>query len=185
MSDAHSHEAEILAKIQKILPRGLDSRSDCRNMKHAIYFQDVVGSNMKNRNSNSWCNKQEMISVSIKQSNFAFLILFQSSFSIGLVITQIVKLTKALIGLGYGGDDIGVITPYHLQVKYLREAFLNREHPITVTVGTVDEFQGLERKIVLISTVRTDTRNVDLDIRRKMGIVADAKRINVAISRAR
>lgn len=90
-----------------------------------------------------------------------------------------------LLELGFAGEDIGVITPYHLQVTTLRKLFADEPNRYPILVGSVDEFQGLERKIILISTVRTDKRNVDLDIRRRLGIVACPKRTNVAISRAR
>lgn len=89
----------------------------------------------------------------------------------------------ALLELKFASEDIGVITPYHLQVKTLRKLFADAKYPIMV--GSVDEFQGLEKKIILISTVRTDSRRVELDIRRELGIVACPKRTNVAISRAR
>lgn len=88
-----------------------------------------------------------------------------------------------LLELGFVSDDIGVIAPYRLQVNLLRKHFENHRYPIMV--GSVEEFQGLERKIILISTVRTDVKEVEVDICRKMGIVADPKRTNVAISRAR
>lgn len=95
---------------------------------------------------------------------------------------QIVAFIQKLLGLGFVGDDIGVIAPYRLQVKLLRKHVEDHRYPIMV--GSVEEFQGLERKIILISTVRTDVEEVEVDISRKMGIVADPKRTNVAISRA-
>lgn len=89
----------------------------------------------------------------------------------------------ALLELKFASEDIGVITPYHLQVTTLRKLFAHEKYPIMV--GSVDEFQGLEKKIILISTVRTDSNRMKMDIRRKLGIVACPKRTNVAISRAR
>lgn len=83
----------------------------------------------------------------------------------------------------FSDEDIGVITPYHLQVKTLRKVF-EAKYP-GIKVGSVDEYQGLEKAIIIISTVRTDTKKVKNDIIRKLGIVACPKRINVAVSRAR
>lgn len=92
-------------------------------------------------------------------------------------------MTEELLQLGFGADDIGVITPYHLQVKSLRNGFADKK--IAILVGSVDEFQGLEKKIIVISTVRSNVNKVELDILRNMGIVACPKRTNVAVSRAR
>ena len=43
-------------------------------------------------------------------------------------------------------DDILVVTPYNMQVNYLRSIL-----PDNAKIGTIDKFQGQEAPIVLIS----------------------------------
>lgn len=77
---------------------------------------------------------------------------------------------------------IGVIAPYRAQTKTLRELFESfevlkevREH---ITIDTVDAFQGRERDIIYISLVRSNTNG-------EIGFLADERRMNVAMTRAK
>ena len=94
---------------------------------------------------------------------------------------QIIWLTKKLLKRGLNANDIGIITPYALQMRAIRKTLDKPE----IRVGTVEDFQGLERKVILISTVRTCIGCVPIDLSRKLGFVKCPKRINVATSRAR
>lgn len=55
----------------------------------------------------------------------------------------------------------------------------------TLKVGTVEEFQGDERHIILVSTVRTTVADTQMDADRRLGFIKCKNRINVAASRAR
>jgi len=72
-------------------------------------------------------------------------------------------------------DDIIIVTPYNVQVNYLKSIL-----PQKARVGTVDKFQGQEAPIVLISMV---TSNYE-DIPRGMDFLYSKNRLNVALSRA-
>lgn len=89
-----------------------------------------------------------------------------------------------LVLQGFKAEDIGIITPYTQQVKTIR-MLLESTDMIMPKVGTVEEFQGQERKIILLSTVRTMGRDVKSDRTHSLGFVKSPKRMNVAISRAR
>ncbi|KAF8954804.1 P-loop containing nucleoside triphosphate hydrolase protein [Flammula alnicola] len=74
--------------------------------------------------------------------------------------------------------DIGVITPYHAQCHKLRTSL--RPFADGVKVGSVEEFQGQERKVILISTVRSSKDFVQYDLRHTLGFVANP----LAVTRA-
>lgn len=52
-------------------------------------------------------------------------------------------------------------------------------------VGSVEEFQGQERKVIILSAVRSASNFVSEDIKHALGFVASPRRLNVAITRAR
>lgn len=81
-----------------------------------------------------------------------------------------------------GTPSVGIISPYKSQVKLLKDSFeqaLGAEGARLVDINTIDGFQGREKDIILFSCVRS--------VRGKGGIgfVADERRINVGLTRAR
>lgn len=80
-------------------------------------------------------------------------------------------------------EDIGIITPYNKQVQKIR-ARLDSRDLRGITVGTTEEFQGQERKVMILSTVRSSPEYVNLDHQYRLGFLAESKRFNVAITRA-
>jgi len=81
-------------------------------------------------------------------------------------------------------EHIGVITPYHAQ-RHKIMLILQKDPKLRdIKVGSVEEFQGQERRVIIISTVRSNTEFVASDIRRALGFVANKSRMNVALTRA-
>ncbi|TFK49292.1 P-loop containing nucleoside triphosphate hydrolase protein [Heliocybe sulcata] len=72
--------------------------------------------------------------------------------------------------------DIGVITPYHAQCLKIRTAL--RGMGDGVKVGSTEEFQGQERRVIIISTVRSSKDYVNYDLRHTLGFVANPRRFN-------
>ncbi|KAH6904502.1 helicase MOV-10 [Coprinopsis sp. MPI-PUGE-AT-0042] len=80
--------------------------------------------------------------------------------------------------------DIGVMAPWREQVWKLREE-LRKEKLSAVDVGTVEDFQGREKRVVFVSCVRSSQRFLPEDGRRGLGLIFERKRMNVAITRAK
>lgn len=85
----------------------------------------------------------------------------------------IVKKVTLLLTQGLTPDDIGIITPYSAQVRLLRELLGD-----DIEIFSVDGFQGREKEAILMSLVRA---NEDGEI----GFLAETRRMNVALTRAR
>ena len=83
---------------------------------------------------------------------------------------------ERLIAAGVVPGDIAVITPYNAQVDRLR-ARLEDVYP-GLEIGSVDGFQGREKEAVVLSFVRSNERG-------EVGFLADDRRTNVAVTRAR
>lgn len=56
-------------------------------------------------------------------------------------------------------SDIGVVSPYKLQCKIIRQKCDKNEFH-NITIGTAEVFQGQERKVMIVSTVRAGKRGV-------------------------
>ena len=84
---------------------------------------------------------------------------------------------RRLLSRGVSPRDVAVITPYRAQLNLLRAA-LEPERKRGLEVGTVDGFQGREKEAVIFDLVRSNADG-------QVGFVADRRRLNVALTRAR
>jgi superfamily I DNA and/or RNA helicase len=80
----------------------------------------------------------------------------------------------ALLEAGVPAEAIAVIAPYSAQVRLLREKL---EIP-GLEIDSVDGFQGREKEAVVLSLVRSNLEG-------EVGFLADVRRMNVALTRAR
>ncbi|KAH8362076.1 hypothetical protein KR200_002170, partial [Drosophila serrata] len=122
------------------------------------FFFGIDGTNLQCNDSPSWYNPQEA--------------------------KQVYLMTIALYKVNFHEDQIGIITPYAKQVKTLKTLFM-ATNIVMPKIGSVEEFQGQERDIILISTVRSSQALLNADAQMSLGFVKSTKRMNVAISRAR
>ena len=80
-------------------------------------------------------------------------------------------------------NDIGVIAPYRKQVQKIRQ-LLRNENLNAVRVGTVDDYQGQEERIIVISTTLSNTERLAKESEHSLGFLSNERRFNVAITRA-
>jgi hypothetical protein len=105
-------------------------------------------------------------------------------------VDQILYYISKLLDIGIHCKDIVIITPYRKQVqkiKYGLELYGKRSNNALlndIDVGSCEQMQGRERKVVLISTVRSTLDYLDVDMLYNIGFLSNPKRFNVAITRA-
>ncbi len=92
-------------------------------------------------------------------------------------VERVAREVRRLLGRGLSPRDLAVITPYDAQVRLLREA-LEPERSAGLEVGSIDGFQGREKEAVVVSLVRSNADG-------RIGFLADTRRMNVAITRAK
>ncbi|KAL5635882.1 hypothetical protein ACGC1H_004621 [Rhizoctonia solani] len=125
-----------------------------------IIFENIAGQDMREASSPSWYNPMEVSRVK-----------------------DYVRMLRDLRRPHISTTDIGVITPYNQQVQHIRR-MLRASNGEGIKVGSVEEFQGQERKVIIVSTVRSSAQEVEFDLRHTLGFVANDRRFNVTITRA-
>lgn len=86
----------------------------------------------------------------------------------------VIARARELLDAGLAQEELAVISPYRAQAAHIRERLDNP----SIEVDTVDAFQGREKEAILVSLVRTNAEG-------QVGFLADLRRMNVAITRAK
>ena len=87
------------------------------------------------------------------------------------IIEEAVEL---LINAGYETDELGVISPFNYQVIEIKKRLVNYD----IKVETPYNFQGEERKIILISTVRSNQHEY-------LGRLKDIEELYISLTRSK
>ncbi|XP_052220021.1 putative helicase MOV-10 isoform X2 [Dreissena polymorpha] len=138
------------------------------NKKFPVMFHSVFGTEEREGESPSWFNRDEIAQID-------------------MYLTGLLKKKK---GTQLKLSDIGIIAPYKKQVSKIRQMLLAKRHidnQNEIPVGSVEEFQGQEFKVIIISAVRSDMTSAytDIDMVFNLGLLCNPKRFNVAMTRAR
>ncbi|KAJ3409958.1 Helicase MOV-10 [Chytriomyces hyalinus] len=170
----------------------LPNRSD-----FPIIFHGVCGKDDREGTSPSWFNLDEVaivikyvrtlltgtpppFTLSTKRKDGASK---SSKTSGGLFGDAILHMEKSSSG-GITVGSIGIITPYRKQIDKIRLQ-LKKNGWEKIKVGSVEEFQGDEKKIIILSTVRSSAQWIEKDFKFNIGFLKNPKRFNVSISRAK
>ena len=97
------------------------------------------------------------------------------------LLKHLQQLADHIAAVGISFPSVAVISPYKSQVRLIKELFEASAlltYADKISINTVDSFQGQERDVVYISMTRS---NPDGNI----GFLADIRRMNVAMTRAR
>ncbi|XP_071406120.1 RNA helicase Mov10l1 isoform X3 [Pithys albifrons albifrons] len=125
-----------------------------------LIFHGIRGSELREGHSPSWFNPTEAVQVMQYCCHLA-------------------KNENAAVSV----TDVGVITPYRKQVIKIK-LLLRSVDLADIKVGTVEEFQGQEYMVIILSTVRSQESFID-DEEYCLGFLCNPKRFNVAITRAK
>ncbi|KAJ7841089.1 P-loop containing nucleoside triphosphate hydrolase protein [Mycena olivaceomarginata] len=160
-SNKQFYNDELIACGNPALTRSLENSDELPTKRFPLIFHGILGKDDREGSSPSFFNIGEA--------------------------TLVKKYVASLVGnrkLRIRPEEIGVITPYHAQRCKIMDLLYRDPKLRGITVGSVEEFQGQERRVIIMSTVRSNTNYVELDIRRTLGFVANPQRFNVAITRA-
>ncbi|MFS8002630.1 putative DNA helicase [Helianthus anomalus] len=130
-----------------------------KNPEFPVLFLGVQGVDEREGNNPSWFNRIEA--------------------------SEVVEVIMNLKDRGIKNEDIGVITPYRQQVLKISKALEMNVAGSEIKVGTVESFQGQEREVIIVSTVRSTIKHNETDKRHCLGFLSNPRRFNVAITRAR
>jgi superfamily I DNA and/or RNA helicase len=158
----------VLSQLKPPRSRLLDGKSAADGSHPALLFVDH--DNPEEKKDRSYLNHQE-----------------------SKIVARIVE-DLLLKNADLNGKDIGVIAPYVAQIKlldktlrhdaqwtdhFIRALGENRAREILdVEVKTVDGFEGHEKEVIIFSTVRNNSFG-------EIGFLADRRRMNVALTRAK
>jgi regulator of nonsense transcripts 1 len=93
------------------------------------------------------------------------------------------KIVTKLLKSSVHPSQIGIITPYQGQRAFIMQMMIMNGHMKkelyeAIEVASVDAFQGREKDYIILSCVRSNDHS-------SIGFVSDARRMNVALTRAR
>ncbi|XP_014214561.1 putative helicase mov-10-B.1 [Copidosoma floridanum] len=174
------------------LVRNYRSHPDIIRVSNTLFYDDELrscGNNDTVKRSENWyhlARKGFPIIFhgveGVEQKEIKSPSIFNTS-EVEIVIDYVMKLVGKHLGNSVvKQSDIGIITPFTQQKLKLKNALAQKNFE-NIDVGTVELFQGQEKDIIIMSTVRS--KIFKHDERYHIGFLSNPKRFNVALTRAK
>ena len=84
-------------------------------------------------------------------------------------VWRVGQYVRSLVAHGVSAADIGVISPYRQQCNKIKRYLQKKLSLQKIRVGSVEEFQGQEKLVILISTARSSSAFVSSDLKHAIG----------------
>ncbi|XP_056137671.1 RNA helicase Mov10l1 [Lampris incognitus] len=153
------YEGELCTRAPRDIVDSLCCWKELPNKGFPLIFHGVRGTELREGNSPSWFNPAEAVQVML----------------------YCCKLAKKLCN-PVDVSDIGIISPYKKQTEKIR-VLLGRVGLLDIKVGSVEEFQGQEFLVIILSTVRSNESLGSDNLQGILGFLTNPKRFNVAVTR--
>ncbi|KAM0134445.1 hypothetical protein ACHAO1_005657 [Botrytis cinerea] len=192
LTKQHRSRPEISSIIRHLTYPDLVDADSTKNRKDLVGFRDnliFVDHTSPEHDMNVREMRDNLESTSSKKNDFE--------------ADMILKCVKYLAQQGYGSDKLVVLTPYVAQLRLLLDKLGKENDPVlndldkfdliraglyidtgvkaskpSLRISTVDNYQGEESDIVLVSLTRSNSRH-------DIGFMSQPQRLNVLVSRAR
>lgn len=158
--------------------------------KMAVYPRIPIMQNALRKFQNLNINKErkgcaiEFCAISSKEKREGRSPSYYNPMEAAMAIEYIKAIVNANIKNKVLPSEIGIVTPYIRQMYRLKQ-LLQQNGFKDVEVGTTEAFQGREKRVILISTVRAQHSLLRHDRKYDLGFVGHKERFNVAVTRAK
>jgi superfamily I DNA and/or RNA helicase len=139
---------------------------------------------LKYDNLQHWCNSPVLwLSTSKSSKRFEKRVgySYNNTYEVDIIIKILNKLNTSLVNFK-GSKSVGIIAGYmaqkHLFSQRINKNIIDNIPHCNISINTVDAFQGKEMDYIIYSVVRSNKE-------KKIGFLRDARRLNVALSRAK
>lgn len=125
------------------------------------------------------CSMINLYNIFLQYTTYYLWELFFCSFFNTAEQYEVIKYTRKILNSTFDGkhlcqSDIGVVSPYRGQLQRISRTLRNNGMP-DICVGSVEEFQGQERRVIIISTVRSNPAQLKLDQKFSLGFVREPR----------
>jgi helicase MOV-10 len=100
------------------------------------------------------------------------------------------ELAETLVYYTVKQSDVCIVSPFAVQVKLLRtlirpSQYGNSRGLRDVDIGPLQDFQGLEKRVVILRTTRIRETFLKEDNRRELGVIGEKRKMTVALTRTK